>query len=264
MAGRVKPSDPQGAKAYYLVSVAWSDKLRNTATPLGWDSSPMQLTLPPPLHPSLPPCPQHFVTLSWQCAGTLEQSWVREAELEVNVLPKNTTQWQEKCQTCGTYWHWVPCANLLISHCLSCWTLYTVTLVFIFSTLISLHSCGYDKENLLDNQELLKLVIISIILVTFTFSLRVILWGEFRSQSLLGVKGLLKYFIKKAPNMPCERKWVPSYLLWLLSSKEPQWFNCTEDPSLWLSMAKELLPYAVSKSRLLCLLIEFRIKWLSN
>ena len=167
-AGRVKPSDPQGAKAYYLVSVAWSDKLRNTATPLGWDSSPLQLTLPSP-------CPQHFVRLSWQCAGTLEQSWAREAELEVNVLPKNTTQWQEKCQTCGTYWHWVPCANLPISHCLSCLTLYTLTLVFIFSTLISLHSCGTDKENLFDNQELLKLVIISTILVTFTFSSRVIL-----------------------------------------------------------------------------------------
>ena len=166
--------------------------------------------------------------------------------------------------TCGTYWHWVPCVNLLISLCLSCLTLYTLTLVFIFSTLISLHSFGNDKENLLDNQELLKLVIISIILVTFTFSSRVVLWGEFRGQSLLRVKGLLKYLTKKAPNMPCERKWVPSYLLWLLSSKEPHWFNCTEDPSLWLSMAKELLPYAVSKSRLLCLLIEFRIKWLSN
>ena len=56
---RVKPSDPQGAKAYYLVSVAWSDKLRNTTTPLGWDSSPMQLTPPPP--PSFPtPLPPAF------------------------------------------------------------------------------------------------------------------------------------------------------------------------------------------------------------
>ena len=47
-----------------------------------------------------------------------------------------------------------------------------------------------DKENLFDNQELLKLVIISFILVTSTFDSWVILWGEIRSQSLLGVEGL--------------------------------------------------------------------------
>ena len=47
-----------------------------------------------------------------------------------------------------------------------------------------------DKENLLDNQELPKLVIISFILTTFTFDSRVIPWGEFRNQSILGAKGL--------------------------------------------------------------------------
>ena len=64
----------------------------------------------------------------------------------------------------------------LISYSLQ-FTLYTLILVFIFFTLISLHSCGNDKENLFDNQEYLKLVIISIyiILMTFKLDLRVIL-----------------------------------------------------------------------------------------
>ena len=50
-------------------------------------------------------------------------------------------------------------------------------------------SCGDDMENLFDNLELLKLVVISISLRTYTFNIRVILHGEVRSQSLLGVKG---------------------------------------------------------------------------
>ena len=54
-------------------------------------------------------------------------------------------------------------------------TLDKLTLVFVFSILFSLHSRGFDKENLFDNQKLLKLVIISFILMTFTFDSRVIL-----------------------------------------------------------------------------------------
>lgn len=50
-------------------------------------------------------------------------------------------------------------------------------------------SCGDDMENLFDNHELFKLVVISINLRTYTFNIRVILHGEVRSQSLLGVKG---------------------------------------------------------------------------
>ena len=41
------------------------------------------------------------------------------------------------------------------------------------------------------NWEILKLVIISLILVTFTIDLRVILYGEFRRSSLIGVQGLI-------------------------------------------------------------------------
>ena len=67
-------------------------------------------------------------------------------------------------------------------------TLDKLTLVFIFSILFSLHSCGYDKENLFDYQKLLKLVIISLILMTFTFDSRVILYGEIRSQTHFEVK----------------------------------------------------------------------------
>ena len=58
---------------------------------------------------------------------------------------------------------------------LTSFTLYNLTLVFIFPTLFSLHSCGTDKENLFDDQELPKLVIISFILINFTSDLRVIL-----------------------------------------------------------------------------------------
>lgn len=41
------------------------------------------------------------------------------------------------------------------------------------------------------NWEILKLVIISLILVTFAIDLRVILYGEFRRLSLKGVLGLI-------------------------------------------------------------------------
>ena len=41
------------------------------------------------------------------------------------------------------------------------------------------------------NQELYKLVIISLILVTLMFDSGVILWGEIRSWSLLMVEGLI-------------------------------------------------------------------------
>ena len=59
----------------------------------------------------------------------------------------------------------------------------------ILHTVSFYNSSGTDKENLFDNQELPKLVIISFILMTFTYDSRVILWGEIRSQSLLIVKG---------------------------------------------------------------------------
>ena len=70
-------------------------------------------------------------------------------------------------------------------------TLYTLRHWYSYSPHCSLYiPYDTDKENLFDNQELLKLVIISFILVTSTFDSWVILWGEIRSQSLLGVEGL--------------------------------------------------------------------------
>ena len=59
----------------------------------------------------------------------------------------------------------------------------------ILHTVSFYNSSGTHKENLFDNQELPKLVIISFILITFTYDSRVILWGEIRSQSLVIVKG---------------------------------------------------------------------------
>ena len=46
-------------------------------------------------------------------------------------------------------------------------------------------------ENLSHNQELVEFVIISFILTTTIFNPRVILLGEIRFLSLLGVKGLI-------------------------------------------------------------------------
>ena len=55
----------------------------------------------------------------------------------------------------------------------------------------------YYKENLFYNQELLyNLVIISFILVIIVFDSRVRMYGEIRSQSLLGVKGWINSHLK--------------------------------------------------------------------
>ena len=51
-----------------------------------------------------------------------------------------------------------------------------------------------NKENLFDNQEFLRLAIISYILMTFTFDSSVTVYGEIRSQSLFGVEGLMSTF----------------------------------------------------------------------
>ena len=58
----------------------------------------------------------------------------------------------------------------------------------------SLHiSHGANKNNLFDHQELLKLVIISFNLMTFTLNFRKIMSRELRRQSLLGIKGSSQY-----------------------------------------------------------------------
>ena len=75
-------------------------------------------------------------------------------------------------------------------------TLYTLILIFIFSTLSLYNNYGTDKKNLFDIWEICKLVIIPYNLMTFTFDPRVILQGEIRSQSPSGVKGL-SYFDKQ-------------------------------------------------------------------
>ena len=49
-------------------------------------------------------------------------------------------------------------------------TLYTLRSVFIFPILFLYISYGNDKENLFDDQELLELVIISYVLITFIFN----------------------------------------------------------------------------------------------
>ena len=59
----------------------------------------------------------------------------------------------------------------------------------ILCTILYTFSWTVDKENLFKNQELYKLLIISLILVTLMFDSGVILWGEIRGWPLLGVKG---------------------------------------------------------------------------
>ena len=50
-----------------------------------------------------------------------------------------------------------------------------------------------NKDNSFDHQELLKLVIISFNLMTFTLNFRKIMSSELRRQSLLGIKGSSQY-----------------------------------------------------------------------
>ena len=74
-----------------------------------------------------------------------------------------------------------PPLNLLHSS-VSIHILYTVLFYVSYVT---------EKENLFSNWELLKLVIISFVLVTYTFDSRVTLYGETRSQTLVAVKALI-------------------------------------------------------------------------
>ena len=59
-------------------------------------------------------------------------------------------------------------------------TLYTLTLICLFSVLFFTASHGTDRENLFKNLELHELQIISFILLTLTFDLGVIWYGETR------------------------------------------------------------------------------------
>ena len=59
-------------------------------------------------------------------------------------------------------------------------TLYTLTLICLFSVLFFTASHGTDRENLFKNLELHELQIISFILLTVTFDSGVIWYGEFR------------------------------------------------------------------------------------
>ena len=69
---------------------------------------------------------------------------------------------------------------------------WTNILQFPYSPHSSLYfSFGIEKENLFNNQELLWLVIISPILMPLLFDCGMILWGEIRCSSLLGVRGFI-------------------------------------------------------------------------
>ena len=73
---------------------------------------------------------------------------------------------------------------------------------------------GVCRENLSNNQELLEFPIISLILLNSMFDLGVILLGEIRCLSLLGVKGL--------PAKPFNRlKWLASKF----SIQDHPWIN---------------------------------------
>ena len=62
----------------------------------------------------------------------------------------------------------------------------TIVFMYLYSTHCFLYiSDSTDEESLFDNQEFVKLMIISFILMTFEIDSRVMLLGEIRSQSLL-------------------------------------------------------------------------------
>ena len=72
--------------------------------------------------------------------------------------------------------------------------------IYAYSPYFSLCS---DKENLLNNQELFLLVIISSILMTVMFNLGMILQGWICSLSLYGVWGLEKVNVQIIENLVC-------------------------------------------------------------
>ena len=103
--------------------------------------------------------------------------------LTVRTIFLTTASEYRPLWACSTPTHFFARPNKLI--------VYILKLVTTFSTLFSLHFLWYWREyELFDNQELFKLVIISLILMTFTLDSGVILLGEIRSQSLLGFRGL--------------------------------------------------------------------------
>ena len=76
-------------------------------------------------------------------------------------------------------------------------TLYTLTSVCIFSILFSIQSLCPSKGNLFNNQEVFQFIIISFILMTLMLDSGMILKGEIRCWSLLGIKGLTVTEIQK-------------------------------------------------------------------
>ena len=67
-----------------------------------------------------------------------------------------------------------------------------------------------DKENLSNKQELLQLVIISFILMTFMCDLGVKLQGEIRCELFLGVKGLIVLTLQ-LPDQICNSPYCHPY-----------------------------------------------------
>ena len=88
--------------------------------------------------------------------------------------------------------HIISYRVLLLHIYLFTFHLYRITSIYLFTLR---KSYGTDKENLFNNQDFIKLVIIYLILLTLTFDLRVILKGELRSQSLSGVKRLINFMV---------------------------------------------------------------------
>ena len=73
----------------------------------------------------------------------------------------------------------------IIRHSIT-FSIVTIVFMYLYSTHCFLNiSDSTDEESLFDNQEFVKLMIISFILMTFEIDSRVMLLGEIRSQSLL-------------------------------------------------------------------------------
>ena len=73
-------------------------------------------------------------------------------------------------------------------------------IIYAYSPYFSLSS---DKENLLNNQELFSVVIISSILMTLMFNLGMILWGEISSKLLFGVWVVEWVNVQMIENLVC-------------------------------------------------------------
>ena len=116
-------------------------------------------------------------------------------------------------------WIWMLTQIILVFNCKSLLTLYTQTLVSIFSIPFSIHFLRCWQGEFVLQSWVSSVGDYFFILLTLMFDSGVMLWGEIRCLSLLGVKGLMEHsatvykHIEKAPLCSFPQEWSRHYKL---------------------------------------------------